>query len=53
MQMEFNFKKAANFIRSAAAQGAELVVLPEYQSVMAPLERSKCIRNHVWKQVSL
>jgi len=36
MQIEFNFNKAANFIRSAAAQGAELVVLPEYQSVIAP-----------------
>ncbi|KAF2024753.1 carbon-nitrogen hydrolase [Setomelanomma holmii] len=30
MQLEHNFKKAANFIRSAAAQGAELAVLPEY-----------------------
>lgn len=30
MQIEHNFKKAANFIRSAAAQGAELAVLPEY-----------------------
>jgi predicted amidohydrolase len=30
MQLEHNFNKAANFIRSAAAQGAELVVLPEY-----------------------
>ncbi|KZM27166.1 uncharacterized protein EKO05_0004696 [Ascochyta rabiei] len=27
---EHNFNKAANFIRSAAAQGAELAVLPEY-----------------------
>lgn len=33
MQIEFNFNKAASFIRSAAAQGAELVVLPEYQFV--------------------
>jgi predicted amidohydrolase len=30
MQLEHNFNKAANFIRSAAAQGAELTVLPEY-----------------------
>ena len=30
MQLEHNFNKAANFIRSAAAQGAELAVLPEY-----------------------
>ena len=30
MQPEHNFNKAANFIRSAAQQGAELVVLPEY-----------------------
>ncbi|KAF1841900.1 carbon-nitrogen hydrolase [Cucurbitaria berberidis CBS 394.84] len=30
MQLEHNFSKAANFIRSAAAQGAELAVLPEY-----------------------
>jgi len=28
MQMEHNFNKAAKYIRSAAAQGAELVVLP-------------------------
>ncbi|KAG9199467.1 hypothetical protein G6514_008430 [Epicoccum nigrum] len=27
---EHNFNKAAGFVRSAAAQGAELVVLPEY-----------------------
>lgn len=27
---EFNFNKAATFIRSAAKQGAELAVLPEY-----------------------
>ncbi|KAJ8110746.1 hypothetical protein OPT61_g6487 [Boeremia exigua] len=27
---EHNFNKAANFVRSAAAQGAELAVLPEY-----------------------
>jgi predicted amidohydrolase len=27
---EHNFNKAANFIRSAASQGAELAVLPEY-----------------------
>jgi predicted amidohydrolase len=30
MQLEHNFNNAANFIRSAAAQGAELAVLPEY-----------------------
>jgi len=30
MQMEHNFNKAAEFIRSAAARKAELVVLPEY-----------------------
>lgn len=30
MQLEHNFNKAANYIRSAAAQGAELAVLPEY-----------------------
>jgi predicted amidohydrolase len=30
MQLEHNFNKAANFIRSAASQGAELAVLPEY-----------------------
>jgi predicted amidohydrolase len=30
MQLEHNFNKAANHIRSAAAQGAELAVLPEY-----------------------
>jgi predicted amidohydrolase len=30
MQLEHNFDKAAKFIRSAAAQGAELAVLPEY-----------------------
>ncbi|KAL9067970.1 MAG: hypothetical protein Q9157_006641 [Trypethelium eluteriae] len=30
MQLESNFQKAANFIRSAAAQGAQLAVLPEY-----------------------
>lgn len=30
MQLEHNFKKAENFIRSAAAQGVELAVLPEY-----------------------
>ncbi|KAJ4350241.1 uncharacterized protein N0V89_008862 [Didymosphaeria variabile] len=30
MQPEHNFNKAATYIRSAAAQGAELVVLPEY-----------------------
>lgn len=28
MQLEDNFNKAAQFIRSAATQGAELVVLP-------------------------
>ncbi|KAH7380721.1 carbon-nitrogen hydrolase [Pyrenochaeta sp. MPI-SDFR-AT-0127] len=30
MQLEHNFNKAANFVRAAAAQGAELAVLPEY-----------------------
>jgi predicted amidohydrolase len=30
MQLEDNFNKAAEFVRSAAAQGAELAVLPEY-----------------------
>jgi predicted amidohydrolase len=30
MQQEENYEKAANFIRSAAQQGAELAVLPEY-----------------------
>ncbi|OCK83348.1 carbon-nitrogen hydrolase [Lepidopterella palustris CBS 459.81] len=30
MQLEHNFNKAASYIRSAAAQGVELVVLPEY-----------------------
>jgi len=30
MQIENNFERAAAFIRSAAIQGAELVVLPEY-----------------------
>jgi len=30
LQIEDNFKKAASFIRSAASQGAELAVLPEY-----------------------
>jgi predicted amidohydrolase len=30
MQLEHNFNKAASYIRSAAAQGAELAVLPEY-----------------------
>jgi len=37
MEIEFNFQKAAKFIRSAAAQGAELVVLPEYQSAIDSL----------------
>lgn len=30
MQIEQNFDKAASYVRSAAAQGVELVVLPEY-----------------------
>ncbi|KAF2191118.1 carbon-nitrogen hydrolase [Zopfia rhizophila CBS 207.26] len=30
MQIEHNFNKAANYIRSAATQGARLAVLPEY-----------------------
>jgi len=30
MEIEKNFQNAAKFIRSAASQGAELVVLPEY-----------------------
>lgn len=30
MQLEHNFNKAATYIRSAAQQGAELAVLPEY-----------------------
>ncbi|KAF2644981.1 carbon-nitrogen hydrolase [Massarina eburnea CBS 473.64] len=30
LQPELNFNKAAGFIRSAASQGAELAVLPEY-----------------------
>ncbi|KAH0167290.1 hypothetical protein KCU67_g3947, partial [Aureobasidium melanogenum] len=30
LHVEQNFQKAANFIRSAAQQGAELAVLPEY-----------------------
>ncbi|MCJ1363039.1 hypothetical protein MMC16_002145 [Acarospora aff. strigata] len=30
MQIEANHKKAASFIRSAASQGAQLAVLPEY-----------------------
>jgi hypothetical protein len=30
MQPEHNFNKAASYIRSAASQGAELAVLPEY-----------------------
>jgi predicted amidohydrolase len=30
LQPEHNFNKAAKFVRSAALQGAELAVLPEY-----------------------
>lgn len=30
MQIEANYEKAAKFIRSAASQGAQLAVLPEY-----------------------
>jgi predicted amidohydrolase len=30
LDLEHNFNKAADFVRSAAAQGAELAVLPEY-----------------------
>lgn len=30
MQVEANYEKAAKFIRSAASQGAQLAVLPEY-----------------------
>ena len=30
MQLEANFQKAANFIRAAARQQAQLAVLPEY-----------------------
>jgi predicted amidohydrolase len=30
LQLEHNFTKAATFVRSAAAQGAQLAVLPEY-----------------------
>ncbi|KAF3034847.1 hypothetical protein E8E11_002928 [Didymella keratinophila] len=30
LDLEHNFNKAANFVRSAATQGAELAVLPEY-----------------------
>lgn len=30
MQVEKNYEKAANFIKAAALQGAELAVLPEY-----------------------
>lgn len=30
MQIEFNYSKAARFIRDAAAKGAQLAVLPEY-----------------------
>jgi predicted amidohydrolase len=30
MQIEANYLQAENFIRSAVAQGSELVVLPEY-----------------------
>ncbi|KAF9697260.1 hypothetical protein EKO04_005007 [Ascochyta lentis] len=30
LDLEHNFNKAATFVRSAAAQGAELAVLPEY-----------------------
>ncbi len=30
MQIEANYAKAANFIRTAASQGAHLAVLPEY-----------------------
>ena len=30
MQIEANYNKAANFIRTAASQGAQLAVLPEY-----------------------
>ena len=30
MQMEKNFQKAANYVRSASQQGAHLAVLPEY-----------------------
>ncbi|KAF2244461.1 carbon-nitrogen hydrolase [Trematosphaeria pertusa] len=30
MQLEHNFNKAAQFVRSVATQGAELAVLPEY-----------------------
>ena len=30
MQLEHNYNKAEKFVRSAAAQGAELAVLPEY-----------------------
>jgi predicted amidohydrolase len=30
LQPEINFNKAVTFVRSAASQGAELAVLPEY-----------------------
>ena len=30
MQIEQNYQKAAHYIRSAASQGAQLAVLPEY-----------------------
>ena len=30
MQMQENFERAANYIRTAASEGAELAVLPEY-----------------------
>ena len=30
MALDHNFNKAANHIRAAASQGAELAVLPEY-----------------------
>lgn len=30
MNLDFNYNKASNFMRSAAQQGAQLAVLPEY-----------------------
>ncbi|KAF1831366.1 carbon-nitrogen hydrolase [Decorospora gaudefroyi] len=50
LEPEHNFNKAANFIRAAAAQGADLAVLPEYHltgwkpndaSFLAAIEKCK------------
>ncbi len=50
MEIEANYNKAASFIRSAASQGAQLAVLPEYHLTnWVPDDPNFALRGDQWK----